>query len=438
MDVALELLEQSEKVEQPLGHDPETGKPVFVKQGRFGPYVQLGSPEDDEKPKNASLLKGMDPTQIGLQAALKLLSLPDHLRWYVDRLLGPGRRVLRAVAPLTRSLSDDGPVPVPDDGVVDAVERVHGHLAAVHALLQDPSRSSVRLVVNPERLVVAEAERTATTLSLFGYAVDAIIANRVLPDEVRDPYLAGWKASQADHLATIHERFAPLPVLQVPLLGDEPMGVVGLAPIAEAAYASLDERDVLHDGRPVRLDTDGDGHLLRIALPHTSREDVELHRRDAVPVVSGGGTPAIASVADFPVMTEHRAGTYVYNDVMMVSSGAATWDDCAMRVRATVVSRPTPERAVLDAGSKVLTSDQYYVKHFGRLVDYPGAFIASLSEEHAIIDLSQCAERPGIGEVVNVIPNHCCAVTNMVDEVYGVRNGKVEVVWPVAARGKVR
>jgi arsenite-transporting ATPase len=127
--------------------------------------------------------------------------------------------------------------------------------------------------------VVAEAERTATTLSLFGYAVDAIIANRVLPDEVRDPYLAGWKARQADHLATIHERFAPLPVLQVPLLGDEPIGVDGLAPIAEAAYASLDERDVLHDGRPVRLDTDGDGHLLRIALPHTSREDVELHRR---------------------------------------------------------------------------------------------------------------------------------------------------------------
>ena len=157
-----------------------------------------------------------------------------------------------------------------------------------------------------------------------------------------------------------------------------------------------------------------------------------------VPVVSGGGTPALATVKDFPMMTEHRAGTYVYNDVMMVSAGAATWDDCAMRVRATVVSRPTPERAILDAGSKVLTSDQYYVQNHGRLVEYPDAVIPSLSEEHAIVDLSRCRERPSVGEVVNVIPNHCCVVSNMVDEVYGIRGEQVEEVWPVAARGAVR
>jgi D-serine deaminase-like pyridoxal phosphate-dependent protein len=157
-----------------------------------------------------------------------------------------------------------------------------------------------------------------------------------------------------------------------------------------------------------------------------------------VPVVSGGGTPAIATVGDFPMMTEHRAGTYVYNDVMMVSSGAATWDDCAMRVRATVVSRPSSERAVLDAGSKVLTSDQYYVQNHGRILEYPDAVIPSLSEEHAIVDLSRCRERPSVGDVVNVIPNHCCVVSNMVDEVYGIRGEQVEVVWPVAARGAVR
>jgi D-serine deaminase-like pyridoxal phosphate-dependent protein len=154
--------------------------------------------------------------------------------------------------------------------------------------------------------------------------------------------------------------------------------------------------------------------------------------------ISGGGTPALKSLAEYPLMTEHRAGTYVYNDVMMVHSGVAQWEDCAMHVRATVVSRPTRDRAIIDAGSKVLTSDQYYVQHYGRLVDYQGAYIAALSEEHAIVDLSDCRERPAIGEVVSVIPNHCCVVSNMVDEVYGIRNGRVEVVWPVAARGKVR
>jgi D-serine deaminase-like pyridoxal phosphate-dependent protein len=157
-----------------------------------------------------------------------------------------------------------------------------------------------------------------------------------------------------------------------------------------------------------------------------------------VPVVSGGGTPKLPEVAHFPMMTEHRAGTYVYNDVMMVSSGVATWDDCAMRVRATVVSRPTENRAVLDAGSKVLTSDQYFVKGHGHIPDYPEARIVVVSEEHAIVDLSDCGERPRVGEVVEVIPNHCCVVSNMVDEVYGIRDGAVEVVWPVAARGKVR
>ncbi len=169
-------------------------------------------------------------------------------------------------------------------------------------------------------------------------------------------------------------------------------------------------------------------------------EALSLFRRAriAVPVVSGGGTPALSTVGTFPMLTEHRAGTYVYNDVLTVSAGAATWDDCAMAVRATVVSRPTPERAVIDTGSKVLTREQYAVKNFGRVVQYPDAVIKNLNEEHGVIDLSACAQRPEIGEVLDIIPNHCCVVSNMVDEVYGIRNGDVEVVWPVAARGKVR
>jgi D-serine deaminase-like pyridoxal phosphate-dependent protein len=157
-----------------------------------------------------------------------------------------------------------------------------------------------------------------------------------------------------------------------------------------------------------------------------------------VPVVSGGGTPATAQVGEVPMLTEHRAGTYIYNDVMMVTAGAATWDDCAMKVRATVVSRPTPKRAILDAGSKVLTYDQYFAKGYGRIVEYPDATVTGLSEEHGMLDISTCKRLPEVGEVVSVIPNHCCAVTNMMDEVYAVRRGEVEAVWPVAARGKVR
>jgi arsenite/tail-anchored protein-transporting ATPase len=211
---------------------------------------------------------------------LRLLSLPDALTWYVDRVLGPGRRVAKAVRPLTRTLGPSGaPVPLPDEQVFATVERVHRDLADVHQLLQDPSRATLRLVVNPERLVVAESQRLATTLSLFGYAVDAVVANRVLPDEVDDPYLAGWKARHAAHLATIRTSFAPTPVLTAPLFGDELDGVAQLGELGARLYEGVDEAAVLHDTRPVTLDPTDEGHVLRIALPFATKDDLELHRR---------------------------------------------------------------------------------------------------------------------------------------------------------------
>ena len=158
----------------------------------------------------------------------------------------------------------------------------------------------------------------------------------------------------------------------------------------------------------------------------------------SLPVLSGGGTPGLNALADYPMMTEHRAGTYVYNDVMMVHSKVATWDECALHVRTTVVSRPTDDRAIVDAGSKVLTREQYYVKHFGHVVEYPEAVVANASEEHGILDLSACRDKPQVGDVINIIPNHCCVVSNMVDEVQAVRGGRVETVLAVAARGKVQ
>lgn len=157
-----------------------------------------------------------------------------------------------------------------------------------------------------------------------------------------------------------------------------------------------------------------------------------------VPVVSGGGSPSLKSAGEFPMLTEYRAGTYIYNDVMQVTAGAATWDDCAMTVRTTVISRPTDDRAILDAGSKVMTYEQYYAKGFGRIIEYPDAVITGFSEEHGMVDLTGSRKKPKVGEVVSVIPNHCCVVTNMMDEIYAVRGSTVEAAWPVAARGKAR
>lgn len=156
------------------------------------------------------------------------------------------------------------------------------------------------------------------------------------------------------------------------------------------------------------------------------------------PVRSNGGSPDLWKAHLVPSATEHRAGTYVYNDRSMVRAGECTPDQVAMHVLATVVSRPTPTRAVLDAGSKTLTSDLLGFADHGEIEGLPGARITSLSEEHAVVDLTGCtAPLPQVGDRVRVIPNHTCVVSNLFDRVVFHRGGVVTRVERVAARGTV-
>ncbi len=169
------------------------------------------------------------------------------------------------------------------------------------------------------------------------------------------------------------------------------------------------------------------------------RETRELIAEDGLQIerVSGGGTPVMWQVHEHAEITEHRAGIYVYGDRLTLRSGAVTLDTCALKVHATVVSRPTPERGILDAGSKSLSSDLHGLDGHGYICEYPDAKIYSLSEEHGHVDSSACVNKPEIGERVTVIPNHCCTVTSLFDEVVGARGGEVEMVWKVTARSTV-
>jgi D-serine deaminase-like pyridoxal phosphate-dependent protein len=157
----------------------------------------------------------------------------------------------------------------------------------------------------------------------------------------------------------------------------------------------------------------------------------------AVPTVSSGGTPDMWRAHEQSVITEYRVGTYIYNDLMEVACGAARLEDCALTVLTTVVSRPTADRAILDAGSKSLTSDLNGQRGHGRIVEYPEAVIYGLSEEHGHVDLRACTTRPSIGEKVRVIPNHACPVSNLFDRIVTVRGEQVEGSLVVAARGRV-
>ncbi len=154
--------------------------------------------------------------------------------------------------------------------------------------------------------------------------------------------------------------------------------------------------------------------------------------------VSGGSSAGMWQAHTYRTLTEHRAGMYLFGDRKLMEVGAVPLEQCAFGVRSTVVSRPTRDRVILDAGSKTLSSDTQGLDGFGYIREYPEARIGALSEEHGHADFSKCSSRPEIGEVVTVIPNHCCPVVNLANELVGLRGGQVVSIWPVAARGLVR
>jgi D-serine deaminase-like pyridoxal phosphate-dependent protein len=155
-------------------------------------------------------------------------------------------------------------------------------------------------------------------------------------------------------------------------------------------------------------------------------------------IVSTGGTPNLANLGKLKQASEHRAGTYIFNDRMMLACGSATLEDCALTVFSTVVSRAAPERGILDAGSKTLTSDPGGgLDGFGLILEHPQARIKAFAEEHGFLDLSACNERPKVGDIVRIVPNHVCVVVNMVDQMIAVRGDQIVGPLPVAARGKL-
>ena len=215
---------------------------------------------------------------------LRLLALPEALGWYMQRLLPLQRRMVKALKPL---LNRAAGVPMPPESVFDAVERLHGELQAVRELLSGPE-ASVRLVLTPEKVVVAEARRSFTTLSLYGYRVDGVIANRVFPAEGADDWRAGWVLAQDDVLADVEASFAGLPIWRALYRPAEPVGVPALARLARELYGGADPfAPTLGDG-PFRVSRGRSASIVHLALPGVERSAVHLGRNGDELVISVG------------------------------------------------------------------------------------------------------------------------------------------------------
>jgi arsenite/tail-anchored protein-transporting ATPase len=207
---------------------------------------------------------------------LRLLSLPEVMNWYIERIFPVERRVVKTIRPLLSRITS---MPIADDRIFAAVERLHRNLDGVRQLMVNDRMSSVRLVVNPEKMVIAEARRTYTYLSLFGYRVDAVIVNRIIPDEVNDPYFGKWKDIQAEHLATIQESFEPVPIFTARLFDREMVGLELLADMGEEVYADKDGTEILHRDEPLRVKKRGTSYVLSLRLPFVEKSDLDVYRK---------------------------------------------------------------------------------------------------------------------------------------------------------------
>ena len=215
---------------------------------------------------------------------LRLLALPEALGWYMDRVFPAERRIVKALRPV---LAKAAGVPMPRDTVFDAVERLHRDLEEVHGLLTGAD-ASVRLVLTPETVVVAEARRSLTTLSLFGYRVDGVVANRVFPADGADEWRRQWVAAQADVLAEVEQSFTGLPIWRSSYQPSEPVGVAALHQFALAAYGTDDPLAPPTGQRPMTVTRTRAGATLRIALPFVAKSDIDLARHGEELVVTVG------------------------------------------------------------------------------------------------------------------------------------------------------
>jgi arsenite-transporting ATPase len=208
-------------------------------------------------------------------STLRMLRFPDALRVFMDHLFDLERRGVRLLRPLVRRLGGDHLLP--REEFFDAFERLYRDIEDVRQILLDGDRTSARLVVNPARVVVAEARRSFAYLSLYGVATDAVLVNRVLPDRARAGYMARWAEREREELSEIEASF-PVPIFRAPLREQEVIGVEALGAVAEGLFGGRDPAAAFTRKRPIRLRKRGVTTLLEIDLPGASKEEIEVSR----------------------------------------------------------------------------------------------------------------------------------------------------------------
>jgi arsenite/tail-anchored protein-transporting ATPase len=217
---------------------------------------------------------------------LRLLSFPDVASWWLEKVFPIERRLMAAARPFARSLLD---VSLPPERVFDDVERLVVNLVAMNSILRDRATTSIRLVMNPDRMVIREAMRTYTYLNLYGYLTDAVVVNRVFPEEVDGGYFAGWRAHQQEQMELVRSAFAPVPILTAPFFEQEVVGAAMLDRLGDEVFQDHDAERLLYEDLSQELVSSNGTATLRVPLPFAEKGDIDLKKIGLEVVVRVGG-----------------------------------------------------------------------------------------------------------------------------------------------------
>ena len=218
--------------------------------------------------------------------SLRFISIPATLEWYIRKIFKIERRVVSYIRPVARRIYD---VPLPEDSYFKALENLFERLEGVDAILTDPKTTTVRLVTNPEKIVLKETQRTFLYFSLYKMCIDAVVMNRILPQSIKEQYFVDWKKSQETYLKLAEEYFSPVPIFPVSLFQSEPLGEEKLRELGTSIYGDHDPTQHFFEEQPYEFHQQDGQFIMRIKLPFVSKEEVELNRFADEMVIRIGG-----------------------------------------------------------------------------------------------------------------------------------------------------
>lgn len=218
--------------------------------------------------------------------SIRFISIPTSLEWYMKKLFDIERKVVKIARPVAKRLYG---VPLPEDKYFDTIQSLFDRLEGIDRILSDPNITTVRLITNPEKIILKETQRAYMYFSLYKMCVDAVVINRVLPEAVDNGYFARWKETQDHYIKKTEQLFSPIPIFKVPMLSDEIVGMAELTKLAGEIYGSLSPEQIFYKDTPYTFRKVQGDYFLDIKIPFLTKKEVEISKRNEELIVRVGG-----------------------------------------------------------------------------------------------------------------------------------------------------